>query len=768
MATILLVEAGSSCLKLYEVSMAQRINSPSEISIYGEAEIEGLGEKWTTADRIADISVTIGQGKSATTATVSLVDPDGAIAARLIKHTLDSGGIQPLEQPSETPQGSGNAGTGAGVNLSSSDLKLPGSPPSAHELNIVKACLANGMTDPGQIAYALATSKHETGNFSLSIEQGSRAYFQYLEGRTDIGNTQPGDGYKYRGRGYIQITGRVNYTTFSKKLGIDLVNKPELAELPQYAAPILVLSLRDGLQTGRKISQYVNGTKQDFFNARRTVNSTDKATLIAGYASQYLKMMPSLIAQAGGAATTAKVDPLPQTAAVGESTQGAPIVKGNKLFVTIGGSSFEFYHQGTQVDNGGMTTVSGQDVRWVLNRRKRTKSESGISLKALCQKIAVAHKVQLNWLAPQDFTIDYVQQVGISDYQVIERECAEVGLLVSSRSNVITVKSLDNIAESGLLLVPGLNLIKWQVQDAALTDEAESTDTGGGSSLLQSDNKATVDIATGKLDQKIVDVDAVKDKSATGKPADPPKASLTAESQQAATVMKSRVKRLKGLPSSFTVPLSNSTLVLEPLQAVVTEGLPGVLSRIWAIDKVEHKLKDSITVLSCYSPVEVPDNSPEQSSVPGATSDAKPTMQGYIRPATGFVVTSPTAAVRSVGTSPHCGEDLGCPIGTPVVAMNDGVVEYAKDIGKGGNCVCIRHFDNGLSRCMHLSVFHVKQGDKVRRGQLIAKSGNTGGVAAHLHWDLAGYPRDSFTTGGRSFNKPSAVGLSNPAKGASV
>lgn len=58
------------------------------------------------------------------------------------------------------------------------------------------------------------------------------------EGRTDLGNIYPGDGVRYKGRGYIQITGRYNYRTYGGYIGKDLEGNPPLAEQPAIAAQV--------------------------------------------------------------------------------------------------------------------------------------------------------------------------------------------------------------------------------------------------------------------------------------------------------------------------------------------------------------------------------------------------------------------------------------------------------------------------------------------------------------------------------------------------
>ncbi len=73
---------------------------------------------------------------------------------------------------------------------------------------------------------------HESGQLLYVRELASGAAY---EGRQDLGNTQPGDGVRFKGRGLLQITGRLNYTACMMALDIDCVERPELLELPESA-----------------------------------------------------------------------------------------------------------------------------------------------------------------------------------------------------------------------------------------------------------------------------------------------------------------------------------------------------------------------------------------------------------------------------------------------------------------------------------------------------------------------------------------------------
>lgn len=80
---------------------------------------------------------------------------------------------------------------------------------------------------PRRAAAFLAQIAHESGRFIYVREIASGEAY---EGRADLGNTEPGDGRRFRGRGWIQITGRSNYRDCGAALGVDLVGSPELLE----------------------------------------------------------------------------------------------------------------------------------------------------------------------------------------------------------------------------------------------------------------------------------------------------------------------------------------------------------------------------------------------------------------------------------------------------------------------------------------------------------------------------------------------------------
>jgi putative chitinase len=99
--------------------------------------------------------------------------------------------------------------------------------------HINEAMVLFHITTPEAEAMFIAQTMHESGECRYTKELASG---QAYEARKDLGNTIPGDGVRYKGRGLIQITGRANYKRISDACGVDFVAHPELLETPDWAA----------------------------------------------------------------------------------------------------------------------------------------------------------------------------------------------------------------------------------------------------------------------------------------------------------------------------------------------------------------------------------------------------------------------------------------------------------------------------------------------------------------------------------------------------
>ena len=153
---------------------------------------------------------------------------------------------------------------------------------------IIAAARAKALTN-AQIAYVLATAEHESDSFKTLEEYSSGAQY---ENRADLGNTEPGDGIRYKGRGYVQLTGRLNYTRYSEIAGLQLARYPIIVmNWPALSVFVIVDGMLRGVYTGRRLDEFVSPGKQDFFNARRVINGTDRAQKIADQASDWLRQL---------------------------------------------------------------------------------------------------------------------------------------------------------------------------------------------------------------------------------------------------------------------------------------------------------------------------------------------------------------------------------------------------------------------------------------------------------------------------------------------
>ncbi|VTS05782.1 phosphodiester glycosidase family protein [Tuwongella immobilis] len=119
------------------------------------------------------------------------------------------------------------------------------------------------ITTPARRAAFLGQLAHESGEFRYMEEIASGEAY---ENRRDLGNTQPGDGVRYKGRGPIQITGRANYRAAGKALGIDLESEPTLAATPEIGCRVATwfwrtrkLNALADMHDDRAITRRING-----------------------------------------------------------------------------------------------------------------------------------------------------------------------------------------------------------------------------------------------------------------------------------------------------------------------------------------------------------------------------------------------------------------------------------------------------------------------------------------------------------------------------
>ena len=141
---------------------------------------------------------------------------------------------------------------------------------------VLKTLLDAALADKTMVLMALGTIRAETGSF-LPIEEFESQFntpaggppFALYDHRADLGNQGPPDGANFKGRGFVQLTGRANYTQFSKVIGLgdQLIQNPDLANDPDIAAKLLAAFLSAKENQIRQALQ-----NNDLATARKLVN----------------------------------------------------------------------------------------------------------------------------------------------------------------------------------------------------------------------------------------------------------------------------------------------------------------------------------------------------------------------------------------------------------------------------------------------------------------------------------------------------------------
>lgn len=147
---------------------------------------------------------------------------------------------------------------------------------------IIEECKRQGLLR-NEAAYVLATTKWETNSTMKPVKE---AYWL-----SDDWRKRNLRYYPWYGRGYVQITWEDNYKRLGKRLDLNLTTDPDVVMEPEIAVKILVIGMKEGLFTGKKLGDYFSLKHSDYLGARRIINGTDKAHSIATIAEDYNKLL---------------------------------------------------------------------------------------------------------------------------------------------------------------------------------------------------------------------------------------------------------------------------------------------------------------------------------------------------------------------------------------------------------------------------------------------------------------------------------------------
>lgn len=170
------------------------------------------------------------------------LDPDGRIGPKTIEaielfetKVLQTATSDGLVAPGDATVTALLAGLPAGPSKEKLSVVMPRALPAKIDLYfepLVAGMKKYEITKPLRMAHFIAQIAHESGSFLYTEELADGSAY---EGRADLGNTEPGDGRRYKGRGLIQLTGRANYAAYSRDTGVDYLTHPERVASDPFA-----------------------------------------------------------------------------------------------------------------------------------------------------------------------------------------------------------------------------------------------------------------------------------------------------------------------------------------------------------------------------------------------------------------------------------------------------------------------------------------------------------------------------------------------------
>jgi hypothetical protein len=411
-------------------------------------------------DNLISLQLSNGEADRSNSVQLTFHDPDHEYDLLLLDRALKTGGIQVpdnlLKSPNQAddrPPGDTNApNTNAPIKLGNYTFPPDGTKGDELAASIIRYCYSIGLKDNSHIASIL-------GNITIETVMG--VYTEEIGGA----NTRYAP---YYGRGLIQITWRDNYSRFGAYFKQDFVNNVNLVKQLRWAIPIAVGGMT-GINgcptfTGKKLSDYGSGANFDFVNARRTVNGTDKAQLVASESRKWLARIPSLVGNVSPKAVTTPNTFTPQTPATPQLTAPLPVQAPTaakvsalpdwvvQIQIEIGWSdsedryvsSYWFVSRQTSNNVPSITTIGGRGIRFLISRLKRTSFDT-ISLRQLAERIGLDYGIDT--IIPPFSSLDKskkLQQNSETDYQFLLRVANSSGYTIQAEKESIKIVALKD------------------------------------------------------------------------------------------------------------------------------------------------------------------------------------------------------------------------------------------------------------------------------------------------------------------------------------
>lgn len=720
-------------------------------------------DEFTPENGLMEARVFLGEGERQSNCSFLVYDPDQEWADKYFKASYEQGGIEGLP-----PQKTGELSPGAlGGNVSIGIAGLNDVQKTNAAL-ITRIGKARGLND-NQIAAMIAGAMQESQLGTLNDEIGGfagKGLFQLtdLEGQSGTWIGKGGirsiqDYYDpeknvralmedYAFPGWLQISANQSIEDAATSFAAEVLRPRSVGD--KYAGKARAL-FPGGTTTGL-INPVPESSPQPQVGGTPTNPATDGK--------------PIKLPQPGDKKDILADVKLDATKEVSNKGQLIKIVMASDV-----GNSFEFVftHIATSHEmHLNATEFSGASIRWEMNRRIKNTAYKDLTIRQLAQSIATNYGLKLD--CPEDGPkFKYIDQTGISDYRLLQRECDRIGWRVYENGQTLVVEPRKN-KQNILTLTYGRDIAKWKSEDRAQTDSVEQ-----GRDFSQLSDRGSQGEAKTAIDTQRGEMIAEKPESKTGTgagaieattganvsplaglKADPPseKKDILADVKLTDSSSADSAKRVKAFKSTMECPTSEALLGATLDQPVLTDGFKAdFFNRMWVAGSIEHRYDGKLnTTLQLYTPLK---------PKPGITlGDSKLPQGEAVAVATGKILNPHSdGGVRGTPFDPsgttinrrrsHRGIDTvgAYPIragfdGTVVDVLNTCTIGDYNCGGQFGNLVYIDGegaWQGYTLRYAHLATgsVTVSIGQKVKAGQVIGQMGTTGGSSGdHLHMEL--------------------------------